>query len=417
MIKCVIRNIDRTTIISSNFLFEKTEMNILHFDIPGHITIFEETDQFCVHTAISRTLCKYVFGKTNLQSNQYCFVPILFHMNKHNEENNNVLHDLMSYYEFIETQYPRTISNDANINNSQYRTVQINEMYKKVPIYLKQLNQNNDLYVSILNKLKIESYQSLLSLPFHKLHKNHPLRQGIRFLLPSFVNFLHYLTINNIKNTKIVYRTFGDDFIFIKQELDLLSSGALHTQISPTFNIKNVLSFVRKQDMIALRQHCQFYLQNDCLEKVPKSTDEEPCDLDSVVAIPFVGLDLHNHIQNINLIQCLLQSYYFQTLEDQCIFIRDDEYYWKSQYENSNAGKLFIVEEKQNAHVHYLIKKNILECYDIDVRYATNGSVMPIKDAIENTFILESKSIENLIKGGNNENCFIDIYSSIRKQF
>ena len=208
-------------------------------------------------------------------------------------------------------------------------------------------------------------------------------RQGRHFLLPSFLYFLVHLQSNEelMDSVRIVYRTFGNDLLEVKKELDVMSSG--NHPLMPGFFLDKRLTIHAP--------HSTFYRRgpksNDCF--LTYGTLERPKDIhesDQNVHHFYSNMKGTKVIQGFSNV---LREMHVMIEADprQCIGIRDHWDYWSANGESDNSGKPLLIDDNVVSRArerHVFVDDHVEDdhAHIVDVRNVSDGSCVAFEAAI-----------------------------------
>ena len=176
--------------------------------------------------------------------------------------------------------------------------------------------------------------------------------QGRIYLLPSFLQFLSYLTSPKVMqkelNVKLVFRTFGDDIVEVARELDFFVDGRHPIGLPALPN--------RFRLKLQLSAHCIATFYRDGFE-----ADGTALALGTLTKVPFStklaeeGTYAPNNFyaasdQNVQVIRGFqsIQEKLDSMLEGASILaLRDYWEWWSAHAENGQYGKLLLIDEQK----------------------------------------------------------------------
>ncbi|CAH0489049.1 unnamed protein product [Peronospora farinosa] len=338
---------------------------VLHFDLNRTILMSDAAGGRTMENTVNYLLSECTWGYVNpLAPFEWVCVSDTSSIEPPVTNNTNGL-SLISYKKYVDNAYPyQNIATAKDSDIDQIKTV--NKVAKQKRTALQSAFTCGDnapgfrvrqSFQDVMEKLHFphgkqrEAAKQLAStMPKSRLHE--AWSQGRYYLLPSFLQFLSYLTSSKVMqkelNVKLVFRTFGDDIVEVARELDLLVDG--HHPIG----LPALPDHFRLKIEPSARCIATFY--RDGLE-----ADGTVLALGTLTKVPFStklaeeGASAPNNFyaasdQNVKVIRGF-QSIQ-ETLEGMLkgasiLALRDYWEWWSAHAENGQYGKLLLIDEEK----------------------------------------------------------------------
>jgi len=235
-------------------------------------------------------------------------------------------------------------------------------------------------------------------------------KRGRHFLLPSFLHLLCKIQSDEtlMKKVRIVYRTFGTDLPYVKQELDIMAQGK--HPLFPGFELDSRLT-LRAPFSTFYRRGSE---QNDCF--LTHGTLQRPDGIrsnDAQVQTFYTALlEETQTFKGFDNILTALQSM-VETEPRQCVGIRDHYDYWAANGESDDSGKILLVDngstKVRNIFVDDHVESN--HAHIVDVRRVSDGSRVPFDEAI-GSCMLRALPYDAIM----NDDYFINVIQAVLSQ-
>uniref|UniRef100_M4B9G3 Uncharacterized protein n=1 Tax=Hyaloperonospora arabidopsidis (strain Emoy2) TaxID=559515 RepID=M4B9G3_HYAAE len=344
---------------------------VLHFDINRTILMSDAAGGRTMENTVNYLLSECTWGYANRStspSNWICVSTVPSHdpLVTANSADTTPQRPLITYKQFVDKMYPYVSL--ASTSDSYHAVDQIKAINKaaknkrtalqsaftgtpNAPGHCIQQSFDNVMHQLHFPMGEQRDAAKLMATNMPPSRLQEAWSQGQYYLLPSFLHFLSYLASPKMTqqlDVKLVFRTFGDDIVEVKRELDLLVDGqhpvgtpALpeHFRLNLSPNARCVGTFYR--DEFGANGTA---LAVGTLAKVPFSTklaEEGATAPDNFYAMFDEKVEV---IRGFQPIQETLEGMFHKT---NTLALRDYWEWWSAHAEDNQCGKLLLIDEEK----------------------------------------------------------------------